>query len=192
MSIEKLAAILSPASDVTPGAPPAAPRLTRAVVMTLNSDGSLGVKVDGATTSVHADALDSYVPVVGDIVELVQFGTRQLVLGQLASRSQGWTNITFESGGNWSQLAGWPIAQYRVVGNEVILRGVITGGTFGAPGTGITYLPAPAGSHIFNQQSVLGAVRVDVTGAGHLYPNSGSGGGAGYWLSLDGIRYFLD
>ena len=113
-----------------------------------------------------------------------------------ATVDTGWINITFESGGGWTNFgSGWQTGQYRTINNEVICRGLIGGGTLGNPGTGITYLPAPAANHLWNQRAYGSvnydmSVRVDILATGHLYVNETAAQTAN-WLSLDGIRYYL-
>ena len=108
----------------------------------------------------------------------------------------GWINISFESGGGWTNYgSGWQNGQYRTINNEVICRGLISGGTLGNPGTGITYLPGPSANHLWNQRAygVVNydmSVRVDIVTTGHLYVNETVGQTAN-WLSLEGIRYYL-
>lgn len=195
MSIHRLAAHLSPASSGTTGAPPAPPRHTRGTVMAINADGSLGIQVDGDTTqTVPADCMETYVPTVGDTVEVTQFGGRQLVTGILASASGLWTAVTLL--GNWLTYAGGQPPQVRVLNNKVIYRGMIANANAAGSSQNICNLPVSPGYTQYPTSSL------HISGADTQTPMQVSSGGTlsikfassvpVTWLSLAGLEYWTD
>lgn len=95
---------------------------------------------------------------------------------------ESWTAVTFGAG--WTNLAGYQVCQYKVVGDLVFLRGMAarTSGT----GTTILTLPSgarPADDEIFAAYTSTGIGAVSVAPGGAVVHLAGST----TWVSLSGI-----
>ncbi len=102
-------------------------RLRRGVVTAVAP--ALLVRVGAAATAVPATALSTYVPVVGDVVSLLEINGDRLLLG--TSVATTWQVPTLGNG--WSDFdAGNQTARYRRVGDLVTVQGVVKSGTLGA------------------------------------------------------------
>jgi hypothetical protein len=105
---------------------------------------------------------------------------------------QGWTSVSSFLNG-WSNFGGWQMAQYRKIGDEVRLRGLVAGGTFGATVGLMFYLPVgfrPPLGEIFGvdvANSVQGRVEVQPDGRVIAWGTAASGSNA--YLSLSGIVF---
>ena len=159
--------------------------------------------------------LAPYQPTVGDVVVAMAVGDDIWITGQLsndtgpitvAATGAGTTAQPIEFGSTYTNYGGGhQSAQYRIVGNEVIWSGVVAQAS-GTPNSsqiiqahGTTLLPAslrPQGSRIFNARAYYNAidqsVRVELSAAGALQVLEASPNSIITWLSLDGIRYYLD
>lgn len=126
------------------------------------------VKVGAATTSTPARALSTYLPVVDQVVNVLEQGSDRLVLGA-ANTGGGWTTLGLAS--PWVDYGfPWMGAGYRKVGDDVQLRGLVRGGT---SGTTIATLPAgyrPVRNVIFTASADIGGgnifARLDVLSTG--------------------------
>ena len=110
-----------------------------------------------------------------------------------------WTAVTFLN--SWLNYgAPFQLAQYRKVGDQVALRGLVLK-VAGGPGTVVCNLPVgfrPRADHIFTCEGYTSAngyisMRVDVNAAGNVvvgtqYEAGALGGNVGF-LSLDSIRF---
>jgi hypothetical protein len=167
----------------TVAADPSSPLAMRVGVVTQVSP--LLVRVGAATTATPATALDSYVPAVNDVVTMLEQGADRIVLG-VADAGVPWAAATLAS--PWINYGGgWAAAAYRRVGDQVELRGLISGGT---EGTTIAVLPAgfrPTGFRMFSTIVSTGTwgqlARLDVLSTGEVRAYWGSGGAS--YLSIE-------
>ena len=188
------------------------PRFTRGLVCAFNADGTLSVCIDGGPSALNCDKLSSAVVDVGDVVELHTFGTRMVVDGKLSHYKGGWIPLTLT--GNWAAYgSGYQTPAYRVVGNEVILRGLVKNPNSGGSAQGIFALssstpgspPPPTADEfwaVFATLGSIGLVRVQAGGpsspisANNFYVvGYGVAGGTAASvadLSLSGIRWYID
>jgi hypothetical protein len=105
----------------------------------------------------------------------------------------GWITPTYQN--SWKAFAaGWSQPGFRKVGDEVELRGMITGGSTTLP-TAFVLPPGyrPKDRTVFGPCGELGAARVDVTqdsgsNPGEVWILSGYTNVSG-WVSLDGIKF---
>jgi hypothetical protein len=157
------------------------------------------VTLAGSTVAVELPALE---PVVsGDYVAVLATGADRLILGAIRGEDMAWTAApTFGTGwGNYG--SGWAEAEYRKVGDEVQLRGLIyrSSSTDHYPFTMPSGFRPPA--HMaFPCMGYVGAnlpVRISVYASGELeldttnaYPSVGAIGTAAVsYLDLSTIRF---
>lgn len=86
----------------------------------------LTIIVPPSTVASPAAKLDSYVPAVGDFVQVLVQGANRLVIGSVG-RTTAWTALTLLN--SWVNFGGsQQTAQYRKVGDVVQVRGLVKSG----------------------------------------------------------------
>lgn len=119
---------------------------TIASIDTAGSPPTLGITISGDTTVITGVRyIDSYVPVVGDIVLVIKQGTDLTVLGQIALQftASSWTDATLASGFSHGGNGGGNVRYRRVWDNgswKMQWRG--TAAITGTPTTVISAMPA--------------------------------------------------
>jgi hypothetical protein len=186
-------------SAPTPARRSTAPRMTRAVVLGDNSDGTVRIQIDGGSSVVVAECLGSVACAATDVVEVIVFGTRVLILGIIATWSVGWQTLTLING--WANFGSpWQPAECRIMGNQVVFRGLIANADAAGSLQAICNVPvAPLYSNLWGAYGSLtgygdGSWRISCEpsgGTATLFMDEVSSTSVGY-LSLDQISYYID
>jgi hypothetical protein len=106
------------------------------------------ISINGGTFSAGVGVLTSYAPTVGDTVAVFRQDSSWLILGKTTPSPAGnWikmASLGYQNG--WSDVGGaFVMGQYRTVGYEVQVLGVITNAAAQSSGAAIaTGLPIPA------------------------------------------------
>lgn len=129
---------------------------------------------------------DALIEVRADAVAEANYVNTTLITRIQALEAVAWTTLPLSSG--WVNFPGRQAAQYRKIGDEVQLRGMIRSGTF-TPGTVCAVLPngwLPPGDDTYPASTGGGAgyLLVSVTGQVQVYDLVTNAG-----LSLSGIRF---
>ena len=101
----------------------------------------------------------------------------------------GWESLTLLN--SWSNYgSGFNNAQYRKIGKQVFLRGLIRNGTQGSVIAQLSSEYRPSKTNVFavnsaNESNVIGQIRIDSNG--NIYAQT-----VVTWLSLDGVSFFID
>lgn len=174
---------------------PTGPWTVGTVTAVTLSTATITVQIQGDTTSIPGiNYLDSYTPVVGDVVILHRHGTHLWALGTIAAYTggsgSGWNLPTYFSG----VTAGTQAAQYRIVADNGNLKVQLKGSVSSTVGTGnLWVMPAAATPTVSRLIPLVGAggafdyVSIQV-GTGNVAVQA-SGHGT---VTFDGVEYFLN
>lgn len=126
---------------------------------------------------------------LGSYFYLEDIGPNQSPALPLPDTPPGWIPATLQNGwGNYGggEISGWAMTAYRKIGDEVQIRGLISGGTIGQ--TAFT-LPVgfrpPSGLILACDCSANTHARLDIHGDGTVLPASGSNA----YFSISNIRF---
>lgn len=105
----------------------------------------------------------------------------------------GWQNITYEHTYSSYDASGFNPLQYRKIGNQVFIRGMIkstatnpTGVNASAGTLPATAKPAKGGYFFANNADVPISTNINASGEIRVFNTSTS------WIALDGINFFID
>ena len=161
-SLKEIARYIS-GQDVLPGNEMGPVDLARGLISVVGNayqGGLVGVKIDGSETTVTADCLSSYSPTVGDIVEFLKIGDRNLVIGAIGMGS-GVLGYTYAISGLIFPWSSGPVNYiprfYVPVTSNCTLKGI-----WGALRNGSCTIEIYQGGSLLSAQG-LGALNVTTT-----------------------------
>lgn len=195
--MHRLARKLSPKSEVTASQPGQSLPGSLGTVQSVNGDGTATVVYMGAP--IPCQCLGDFVPAVGQGVLVLVEGQRNWCIGPIATAPAiPWTTVTSAGlyGSGWSdQGSGGFDVGFRLVGDQVQLRGIAAGGSSGntiftLPSEPSDLAPSSLVVLVVDSATAFGIVHIATTGVVTAASGAGSAGSTS-GLSLDGLSFSL-
>jgi hypothetical protein len=175
MAVSKLPAAITKKAGIPNG-------MRTATIAAVTSSG-VTINVAGGSFSSGVGCIDSYAPVVGDVVAVFRQDSSWVILGPTEASPKGkWVRFSTISGGGYAsgwtdRGAGFPVGQYRIMGGQVYVTGQLNATS--APTNGgavVSGLPVPPGEMIIcvatvgsSTAGVPCSLHVDGTGTMRIY-----------------------